>query len=103
MTTTTTSTFQPAVREQPARPIFTRFSRKRIKIIFNIDFYYFLADSKFDFKHDGSDDDILYQWRLRRRLEQAQNGEPITFPSKVIIDRFRSLTLMTYFTDNKSN
>lgn len=48
----------------------------------------FLADSKFDLKSDCGDDDILYQWRLRRRLEQAQNGEPITFPSKVISDLF---------------
>ncbi|CAF0854458.1 unnamed protein product [Adineta steineri] len=65
MTTTTTSTFQSAVREQPTRPIFTRIN------------------TRFDMKNDGSDDDILYQWRLRRRLEQAQNNEPITFPSKI--------------------
>jgi hypothetical protein len=48
----------------------------------------FLADPKFDFKSDTGDNDILYQWRLRRRLEQAQNGEPIIFPSKVIIIQF---------------
>jgi hypothetical protein len=84
MTTTTTSTFQPVVREQPARPIFTRFSiLKKSSVFFNNSF--FLADSKFDFPNGSSEDDILYQWRLRRRLEQAQNGEPITFPSKVII------------------
>ncbi|CAF1084270.1 unnamed protein product [Adineta ricciae] len=65
-TTTTTSTFQPPIREQPARPLFTR-----------------ITDSKYDFKSDGGDEDILYQWRLRRRLEQAQNGEPITFSSKI--------------------
>ncbi|CAF0795609.1 unnamed protein product [Rotaria sordida] len=65
-TTTTTNTFQPIVHEQPARPIFTR-----------------ITDSKYNFTNDGSEDDILYQWRLRRRLEQAQNGEPITFPSKI--------------------
>lgn len=51
----------------------------------HIHFILILADSKFDLKSDCGDDDILYQWRLRRRLEQAQNGEPITFPSKVII------------------
>ncbi|UJR33943.1 hypothetical protein I4U23_021361 [Adineta vaga] len=66
MTTTTTSTFQPTIREQPARPLFTR-----------------ITDSKFDLKNDGTEEDILYQWRLRRRLEQAHNGEPITFSSKV--------------------
>lgn len=43
----------------------------------------YLADSKFDLKSENGEDDILYQWRLRRRLEQAQNGEPITFSSKV--------------------
>ncbi|CAF0773726.1 unnamed protein product [Rotaria sp. Silwood1] len=66
LTKTTASTFQPIVHEQPARPIFTR-----------------ITDSKFNFINDGGEDDILYQWRLRRRLEQAQNGEPITFPSKI--------------------
>ncbi|CAF3957177.1 unnamed protein product [Rotaria sp. Silwood2] len=65
-TTSTTSTFQPVIYEQPARPIFTR-----------------ITDPKLNFIDDGSEDDILYKWRLRRRLEQAQNGEPITFPSKI--------------------
>jgi hypothetical protein len=87
MTTTTTSTFQAPVYEQPARPIFTRISMKE-KVYFIIYLIIFLADSKFDFKHDSGDEDILYQWRLRRRLEQAQNGEPIIFPSKVIIIQF---------------
>jgi len=62
-----------------------------------------LADSKFDFKNDDVDNDILYQWRLRRRLEQAQNGEPITFPSKVIILQFKLLILISHLTGNKSN
>jgi hypothetical protein len=66
-------------------------------------FIIFLADSKFDFKGEGGDEDILYQWRLRRRLEQAQNGEPIIFPSKVMIIRFKLLVLLTDFTDNKYN
>ncbi|CAF5190165.1 unnamed protein product, partial [Rotaria sp. Silwood1] len=39
--------------------------------------------------------DILYQWRLRRRLEQATNNEPISFSSKVFnqpnISQFRSV------------
>ena len=71
-TTTTTSTFQPPVtNERAARPIFTRINER---------------DGKFNFKNENGEDDILYQWRLRRRLEQAQNGEPITFPSKVKFD-----------------
>ena len=42
-----------------------------------------IGDPKFEHRIEGGDDDILYQWRLRRRLEQAQHGEPITFPTKV--------------------
>lgn len=42
-------------------------------------------DLNYDVVRDGSEDDILYQWRLRRRLEQARNDEPIIFPNKVII------------------
>ena len=47
-------------------------------------------------KSGSGDDDILYQWRLRRRLEQAQNGEPITFPSKVIIVHIEGQPLNDY-------
>ena len=42
------------------------------------------------------EDDILYQWRLRRRLEQAQNNEPIIFPSKVTIIHFSELPFNHY-------
>ncbi|CAF3000303.1 unnamed protein product [Rotaria socialis] len=64
--TTATSIFQPVVYEKPARPMFTR----------NL-------DSNFNFVNNDGDDDILYQWRLRRRLEQAHNDEPITFPTRI--------------------
>ncbi|CAF4052034.1 unnamed protein product [Rotaria sordida] len=36
-----------------------------------------------EYKIDNGADDILYQWRLRRRLVQASNNEPINFSSKV--------------------
>jgi hypothetical protein len=32
---------------------------------------------------DDNETDVLYQWRLQRRIEQARNNERITFPSKV--------------------
>ena len=73
-TTTTTTSISPLpIYEKPARPIFTR-----------------------DHDPNNREDDVLYQWRLRRRLEQAQNGEPITFPSKVS-NETRSIDLFEYF------
>ncbi|CAF0897234.1 unnamed protein product [Didymodactylos carnosus] len=70
-TTSTTVSSQPTVIfEQAARPLFTRVP---------------IGETKFGHldMNDNGDDDILYRWRLRRRLEQAQKGEPITFPTKV--------------------
>ncbi|CAF2705533.1 unnamed protein product [Rotaria sp. Silwood2] len=52
--------------QQPTRPISTR-----------------MVDSKVEYKIENNEDDILYQWRLRRRLEQATNNEPISFSSKI--------------------
>ncbi|CAF3513849.1 unnamed protein product [Rotaria sp. Silwood1] len=66
------------MHEQPTRPINTR-----------------IVDSKVEYKIENGEDDILYQWRLRRRLEQVTNNEPISFSSKVFnqpnISQFRSV------------
>ncbi|CAF4679863.1 unnamed protein product [Rotaria sp. Silwood1] len=66
------------MHEQPTRPVNTR-----------------IVDSKVEYKIENGEDDILYQWRLRRRLEQATNNEPISFSSKVFnqpnISQFRSV------------
>ena len=52
-TTTIVGHFQPMIEEKPARPIFTQIHRV-----------------------DDREGDILYQWRLQRRLEQAKTSEP---------------------------
>ncbi|CAF1289115.1 unnamed protein product [Rotaria sp. Silwood1] len=66
------------MHEQPTRPVNTR-----------------IVDSKVEYKIENGEDDILYQWRLRRRLEQVTNNEPISFSSKVFnqpnISQFRSV------------
>ncbi|CAF3872283.1 unnamed protein product [Rotaria sp. Silwood1] len=67
------------MHEQPTRPVNTR-----------------IVDSKVEYKIENGEDDILYQWRLRRRLEQATNNEPISFSSKVFIHHFVIINFNIY-------
>lgn len=50
--------FQPIIEEKVARPIFTRL-----------------------YAPDDRENDVLYQWRLQRRLEQAKTSEPMRIVS----------------------